>query len=70
MLPPGGFEFGPFLLDVRTKRLYNDGRIVEMPVRHLAILLALVSQAGVLISKDALIQIGWCDVSTTDNSLA
>ena len=70
MLPPGGFEFGPFLLDVRTKRLYNDGRIVEMPVRHLAILLALVSQAGVLISKDALIQIGWGDVSTTDNSLA
>lgn len=66
---PVAFTFGPFELDPDARRLTCAGEPVSLPDRHLDILSALVSQAGAVLSKDALVEAGWRDVAVTDNSL-
>jgi len=63
------FAFGPFQLDLRSKRLLENGEPVALSPRQLDLLGALVSHAGDVLSKDQLIQVGWRDVAVTDNSL-
>jgi DNA-binding winged helix-turn-helix (wHTH) protein len=64
------YSFGPFHLDARIRRLRRgDDDVVAVPDRHLEILLHLVSHAGRVVSKDALISAAWKDVAVTDNSL-
>jgi DNA-binding winged helix-turn-helix (wHTH) protein len=63
------FTFGPFELDPEARRLTRDGEPVALPERHLDILAHMVAHAGTVISKDALVEVGWRDVAVTDNSL-
>jgi DNA-binding winged helix-turn-helix (wHTH) protein len=63
------FAFGPFRLDVRAKQLLKDGQPIALSARQIALLSALVSHAGEVISKDRLIQVAWRDVAVSDNSL-
>jgi DNA-binding winged helix-turn-helix (wHTH) protein len=63
------YSFGPFQLDVRSRRLVKAGTIVGLPDRQLDVLLHLVAHAGQVVSKDALITAAWNDVAVTDNSL-
>ena len=63
------YSFGSFELDARHTRLTRDGASVAISERHLRVLLHLVSQAGTIVSKDALVAAAWGDVAVTDNSL-
>ena len=63
------YRFGPFELDSSRRRLVRDGEPVSLPDRHLDILAFLASNAGHVVSKDALITAGWKDVAVSDNSI-
>lgn len=67
--PTAVYSFGPFELDARSRRVTRDGEPVEIPDRHVDILLELLAHAGQVVSKDALIEAAWKDVAVTDNSL-
>ena len=63
------YSFGPFQLDTRSKRLTRDGERVGISDRHVSVLQHLLADAGLVVSKDALIAAAWEDVAVTDNSL-
>jgi len=66
---PGAWTFGPFELDPGRRRLVAGGQAVGITDRQVAILSALVANAGQIVSKDALVRAGWQDVAVGDNSL-
>lgn len=68
---PGGdrYGFGPYELDLRSRRLLRDGVAVSLSARHFDLLHMLVSRAGEVLSKDQLIAVAWPDVAVTDNSI-
>lgn len=69
-MPSGdGFAFGPFRLDLRTKRLLRDGVLVELSPREFDVLHLLISRAPELVTKDDLIKAAWHDVAVGDSSL-
>lgn len=47
----------------------RDGEPVGLPDRHIDILIQLLTRAGQVVTKDALIEAAWKDVAVTDNSL-
>jgi DNA-binding winged helix-turn-helix (wHTH) protein len=61
--------FGPFRLDLRTKQLRRDGTLVTLTPTQIDILIALVTHAGELVTKEDLIKAGWPDVIVADNTL-
>ena len=63
------FQFGDFELDAAAGRLTHAGTPVTVPARHLDVLAALLTRAGEVVSKDALVEAAWRDVAVTDNSL-
>lgn len=63
------FVFGPYQLDTASRRLLKDGAPVPLPPRHFDLLLLLVTRAGQVLSKDALIDAAWGGVAVSDNSL-
>jgi DNA-binding winged helix-turn-helix (wHTH) protein len=63
------FAFDGFELDTFARRLTRDGRALPVADRHFDVLYRLVSHAGELVTKDALVTAGWGDVAVTDNSL-
>lgn len=63
------FTFGPFTLDTQRKQLTRDGASVSITSRQFDLLQYLVTHAGQVLSKDALIEAVWPDVAATDNSL-
>jgi DNA-binding winged helix-turn-helix (wHTH) protein len=63
------FAFDSFELDTFARRLTRDGQPVAVADRHVDVLYRLVSHAGELVTKDALVTAGWADVAVTDNSL-
>jgi DNA-binding winged helix-turn-helix (wHTH) protein len=64
-----GYTFDAFEIDPVARRVTREGEVVRLPERHFDVLLALVSRAGSVVSKDALIDVAWRDVAVTDNSL-
>lgn len=63
------YTFDAFELDSHARRLTRNGEIIPLADRHLDVLLQLVSKAGTVLSKDALVEAAWHDVAVTDNSL-
>jgi DNA-binding winged helix-turn-helix (wHTH) protein/Tfp pilus assembly protein PilF len=63
------YSFGDFELDPQARRLLRCGTAVSLPDRHFEVLHQLVSHAGTVLSKDALVAAAWGDVAVTDNSL-
>ena len=63
------YAFGPFQLDPHRRRLTRGAEPLALPDRHIDILRLLVSRAGEIIPKDALIEAAWKDVAVADNSL-
>jgi len=63
------YAFGPFQLDVPARSLRKNGEPIAISPRQIALLTALVSRAGDVLTKDQLIHVGWQDVAVTDNSL-
>jgi DNA-binding winged helix-turn-helix (wHTH) protein/Flp pilus assembly protein TadD len=65
----GGFGFGPFRLDTRAKRLLREGVPVPLAATDVAVLGALVTAAGAIVTKDQLMKVAWPDVIVGDNTL-
>lgn len=65
----GGFRFGPYRLDPRSRVLYRDGVALDVKSRQFDVLHTLVRRAGELVTKDDLIRDAWNGVIVDDNSL-
>src|SRR4051812_17968995 len=63
------YRFGPFELDPIGGRLLRDGTAVRLSAPQLAVLVHLVVNAGVVMSKDTLVTAGWNGRAVSDNSL-
>jgi len=68
-LPADLLLFGPYQLDIASRQLQRDGAPVTLPSRHFELLVLLVTHAGQVLTKDALIEAAWQGVAVTDNSL-
>ena len=63
------FTFRDFRFDARRKRLTRGDDSIELSEHQLDVLALLLSRAGQVVSKDALIDSAWRGVAVTDNSL-
>src|SRR5215218_1303969 len=67
---PSTVIFGPFVYDRANGLLRTAEREILLPPRVLAVLDLLVSKAGEIVPKQALIESVWKDAFVTDTSLA
>ncbi len=63
------YRFGPFELDSAHRRLLRGREPVALPDRHADVLLLLASNAGHVVTKEALFASVWRDVAVTDNTI-
>ncbi len=63
------FRFGPFVLDVADRSLKRDGVAVALTPKLFDLLVALVTNAGRLVEKDALLTSVWPDVAVEEGNL-
>lgn len=63
------YEFGPFRLDVRERRLLCDGQPVPLTTKVFDTLRVLVEHAGRLLTKDELMRCIWPDSVVEENNL-
>lgn len=68
-MPGASYTFGPFRFDAEASRLSRDGEPLALPDRQAAVLLLLVTRAGKVVPKDALLDVAWKEVAVGDNSL-
>jgi TolB-like protein/Tfp pilus assembly protein PilF len=63
------YEFGPFRVDARERRLLREGVVVPLTPKVFDILLVLVENGGHLLSKDEVIKIVWPDTAVEEANL-
>jgi TolB-like protein len=63
------FRFGPFVLDVVDRSLKRDGAPVALTPKLFDLLVALVTNGGRLVEKDALLKAVWPDVAVEEGNL-
>ena len=63
------YQFGPFLLDERERRLTRDGQVVRLQPKSFEVLLFLLEHAGHLVEKNEVLDAVWRDTIVTENSL-
>ena len=63
------FAFGPFLLDTGRETLFEHGVPVSIGSRALALLRALVEARGQIVTKSALMDAAWPNVSVEESNL-
>ena len=64
------YEFGPFRVDARERRLWRDGVVVPVTPKVFDILLVLVENGGHLLSKDEVMKIVWPETAVEEANLA
>lgn len=64
------YEFGPYVLDVGERRLWNAGQIVSLAPKAHDVLVALVRRAGSLVTKSELLDLVWGDVAVEEGALS
>src|SRR5213079_891167 len=64
------YEFGPFRLDARERRLLRDGELVPLTPKVFEILLALVQNSGHVLSKDEVMQLVWPNTMVEEGNIA
>jgi DNA-binding winged helix-turn-helix (wHTH) protein len=69
MLPSLSWSFPPFRLDPATGSLWRDDQLVPLPPKPLAVLTALVAQAGQVVTKEALLDAVWPTTAVTEGVL-
>jgi eukaryotic-like serine/threonine-protein kinase len=62
-------EFGRFHLDVRSRQLYRDGQLVDLPLKALELLIVLITNRARTVGKDELLQTVWADAFVAESSL-
>ncbi|HEY7959257.1 MAG TPA: winged helix-turn-helix domain-containing protein, partial [Sphingomicrobium sp.] len=65
----GCYQFGPFRLDPKAGILYRGAEPTMLGRRAVALLRLLLENAGVPVTKDALVQAGWGGLAVADNNL-
>lgn len=63
------YQFGPFRLDPVAGILYHRAEPTMLGQRAVALLRRLLENAGIPVSKDALIEAGWGGSAVADNNL-
>ncbi|RUT96462.1 transcriptional regulator, partial [Mesorhizobium sp. USDA-HM6] len=63
------YQFGPFRLDPEVGILFHGVEPTMLGQRAVALLRLLIENAGVPVSKDALIEAGWGGLAVADNNL-
>jgi DNA-binding winged helix-turn-helix (wHTH) protein/tetratricopeptide (TPR) repeat protein len=69
MPAPQRLVFGSFQLDLRDERLWCGPQVVRLPPKPFAVLACLVTQAGQLVTKDALLAAVWPDTVVSEDVL-
>jgi DNA-binding winged helix-turn-helix (wHTH) protein/tetratricopeptide (TPR) repeat protein len=64
------YEFGPFLLDPSLPLLFREGEPVQLPLKALETLVALVEHSGQVVKREQLIEIVWPNVVVEENNLS
>ncbi|MCA1615121.1 MAG: winged helix-turn-helix domain-containing protein [Acidobacteria bacterium] len=64
------YEFGPFRLDARKRRLLRGGEVVPLTSKTFDTLLALVEGCGRVLKKDELLERVWPDAAVEEGNLA
>jgi DNA-binding winged helix-turn-helix (wHTH) protein/tetratricopeptide (TPR) repeat protein len=64
------YEFGPFQVDPRERRLLRDGEAVPLTPKVFDVLLALVQNSGHILSKDELMRLVWADTAVEEGNVA
>ena len=64
------YEFGPFRVDSRERRLLRNGEVVPLTPKVFDILLTLVQSGGHIMSKDEIMKIVWPDAIVEDGNIA
>ena len=65
----GAYQFGPFHLDVRERRLSRGGEVIPLRLKVFDTLLALVRNAGHLVTKQELLDTVWPETTVEENNL-
>src|SRR5580765_5267841 len=68
-MPASACRFGPFVLDRAGYRLLRGHEAVRLTPQLLDLLLHLVDRAGVLVTKDELLDALWPNANVTENAL-
>jgi DNA-binding winged helix-turn-helix (wHTH) protein len=67
MQEPQGLVFGPFRLDRRDERLWCGSEVIPLPPKTFAVLCYLVTQAGQLVTKEALPEAVWPETVVSES---
>lgn len=62
----GALTFGPYRLDGPDGLLWRRGRVVPLPPKATCVLWGLASRAGQLVTRQALLDLGWADTAVGD----
>jgi|SRR5579871_1014937 len=68
--PESCYEFGPFRLEARERRLFKTGNLVPIPPKVFDTLVVLVERRGRLVQKDEIMAAVWPSTVVGDISLA
>jgi len=63
------YQFGPFHLDARERRLSRDGEVIPLRLKVFDTLLMLVENAGRLVTKQELLETIWRETTVEENNL-
>jgi DNA-binding winged helix-turn-helix (wHTH) protein len=69
MREPQRLAFGPFGLDLHDERLWCGHEVLRLPPKAFAVLACLVTQAGRLVTKDALLAAVWPETIRSEDVL-
>lgn len=64
------YEFGPFRVDERERRLLRDGEVVPLTPKVFDILLVFVQNSGHILSKDEVMKLIWPNTAVEEGNLA
>ncbi len=65
-----GYQFGPFVADLRKRLLWREGRAVSLTPKAFEILAVLLQRAGHVVSKDELVAAVWGQAIVEDATIA
>jgi predicted ATPase/DNA-binding winged helix-turn-helix (wHTH) protein len=69
MQEPQCLVFGPFRLDLRDERLWRGHEAIQLSRKTFAVLCCLVTQAGQLVTKEALLEAVWPETVVSESIL-
>src|SRR6476620_6370573 len=64
------YEFGPFVLDARSRILFRDGATVRLPPKAFDTLLVLIQHGVRVVDKEQLLKEVWPDTFVEEGSLS